>query len=105
MGDAFEPISEREKELAEEIQKLQYAMQTGIMYMVEKGSKTCQPKHMRTGINSALIFNGSVVRLLVEKGLITREEYAEAAVADLRAEVKRYESELSEIFKSNIKLG
>lgn len=75
------------------------------MYLVEKGSKICEPKHMRTGIDSALVFNGTVVKLLVEKGIITPEEFAEAAVEDLKAEVKRMEKELSEIFGSNITLG
>lgn len=98
-------LSDREKELAEEMEKLGHAMQTGIMYMIEKGSKIGDPKHLRTGINSALVFNGTVVKLLVKKGLITREEYAEAAVEDLRAEVKQYEKWLAEIFNVNIKLG
>jgi len=105
MSDAFEPISEREKELYEEMAALQHAMQTGIMYMIDRGSKTGEPKRLRVGVNSALVFNGTVVRLLVGKGLITREEYAEASVEDLRAEVKRYEKELSEIFGKTITLG
>ncbi|HEB27358.1 MAG TPA: hypothetical protein ENI05_06225 [Porticoccus sp.] len=91
-----EEISDREIELAEEMMALQHAMQTGIKALIEYGLVSEDPKHLRTGMSSALVFNGTVVRLLVEKGIITREEYAEAAVVDLKAEVKRYEKEISE---------
>ncbi len=89
-------ISDREKKLAEEMMALQHAMQSGIKMLMEYGLVSRDPKHLRVGLNSSLVFNGTVVRLLVEKGIITREEHAAAAVADLKAEVKRYEQEISE---------
>ncbi len=97
-------LSDREKELAEEMQALQHAMQSGIKMLMEYEIISTDPKHLRTGVNSALVFNATVVNLLVEKGIITREEYIEATVKDLRAEVKMYEKEISEHLGYNITL-
>lgn len=36
------------------------------------------PKHLRVGVNSAMVNDLAVAELLIEKGIFTREEYIEA---------------------------
>lgn len=54
------------------------------------------PKHLRVGVNSALVNDGALAKLLIDKGLITEAEYLAAITAGMNAEVERYEQHLSE---------
>jgi hypothetical protein len=63
------------------------------------------PKHLRTGVNSALLDSAAVAGLLISKGLITLDEY-EAALADgAEREQRSYEQRLSEIMGSEVQLA
>jgi hypothetical protein len=70
-----------------------HAMQTGVLAMMgrEPDGETA-PKHLRVGVNSAMCDNAALVGLLVEKGLITREEHALAICVEMEREVARYEA-------------
>lgn len=46
-------------------------------------------KHMRVGVNSALMTCGTHTRLLIEKGIITELEYVEAVADDAEREAER----------------
>jgi hypothetical protein len=46
-------------------------------------------KHLRTGINVVMADTGSLVRLLIRKGVITEEEYATSIVDGMQQEVLR----------------
>jgi len=81
-------------ELANEHQALQHAMQTGVMLDQERGSQCGTSKHLRVGLNTALVDHGSLVDLLVKKGIITDEEYAQAMRDGMQSEVDRYEARL-----------
>lgn len=61
-----------------------HAMQTGVMYQMEPGGNPDEttPKHLRVGVNSALISSGAIAKLLMDKGVFTMDEY-EAALADM----------------------
>lgn len=54
------------------------------------------PKHLRTGVNVAMTDLGSLARLLIAKGVISLDEYAEAVAVGMEAEKERYEQHLSE---------
>jgi hypothetical protein len=69
-----------------------HAMQTGVMAEQSLGSQDGTPKHLRTGINVALCDHGALIKLLVDKGLITDEEYAVAIRDMMKCEVERYET-------------
>lgn len=97
--------SKRELELAEEMAQLGHALQSGVKAEMDKRHEPTSPKHLRTGVNTALVYHGALVKLLVDKGIFTREEYGEAAVAAMREEVERYEKRLSELYGTNITLG
>lgn len=62
-------------------------------------------KHLRTGIDLAMCENGTMVRLLVKKGLITEQEYFEASLKTLSEEIMRAEDRLSVHFGKAIRLG
>lgn len=73
---------------------LLHAIQTGITFEMEKGSKDTTPKHLRVGVNSALCDQAALVRLLIKKGVFTKEEYEEEILLELEREVKRYEDRI-----------
>lgn len=51
-----------------------------------------EPKHLRVGINSAMIDCASVARLLMAKGIFTAEEYFEALRLEANHELATYEA-------------
>lgn len=72
-----------------------HAMQSGVLADHQGGSDDGNPKHLRVGVNSALVSVAATGRLLIDKGVITTDEY-EAAMADaMEAEVREYELRLS----------
>ena len=92
------------EELIKRYQQLVHAMQSGIASMMHYDPSATSPKHLRVGVNSALIDSGALAQLLIEKGIITREELMEKLVERLEDEVKRYEDELSQHTGASIKL-
>lgn len=72
-----------------------HGVQTGVMYEMNKldgsGGGT-SPKHLRTGINIRACEHSALAKLLIEKGLITEEEYLEAIRLAVNHEVARYEA-------------
>ena len=53
------------------------------------------PKHLRVGVNSAMVENAALARLMMKKGLFTQEEYIEALADVMEEEAKTYEQWLS----------
>jgi len=90
---------------------LLHAMQSGVA-MMEQLAATGQaraaelePKHLRVGVNSAMIETSSLGRLLVEKGVFTWDEYWASIIVTLEAEVASYEEKITGIVGRTIKLG
>lgn len=82
--------------LKAEWHQLAHAMQTGVGFDQSTGSDDGSPKHLRVGVNVALSDHGALVKLLIDKGLITEVEYMQAIVEGMRLEVQRYEKRMSE---------
>lgn len=101
----MEPKPLKSAMLAEEYMALAHAMQTGVKFDQESGSTDGTPKHLRVGVNSCMVNNDAVARLLMEKGVFTQEEYIQAVVDAMRREVERYEELLTERYGKPIKLG
>lgn len=78
------------QELAERYEKALHAMQTGVAFIMNYDTKETEPKHLRVGINASMCDHAGLVELLIEKGIITREEYMKAIVKSMEAEVERY---------------
>lgn len=68
-----------------------HAMQTGVAHEMSIGAEDTTPKHLRVGINSAMCNDAALTRLLVKKGIITEEEYAEEVRLEMCREVDRYQ--------------
>ena len=94
---------------------LRHAIQTGVKYEQEIGEDGSFYrlnthlanilKHIRTGLNCAMVEHAIITRLLLNKGLITEAEYVEVAREELTREIKKYEEMLSNHFGREIKLG
>lgn len=72
-----------------------HAVQSGVAMEMQDGSPDTQPKHLRVGVNSALVNDEAVARLLMEKGVFTRDEYDKAVADAAEREAGRYEERLS----------
>jgi hypothetical protein len=72
-----------------------HAMQTAVALDHERGSKDGTPKHLRVGVNSALCDLAALARLLIEKGVITWDEYQKAMTEEMEREVQRYRERLN----------
>lgn len=84
-----------------------HAMQSGVAMEMElrPGSAATSPKHLRVGVNTAMLEHSAVVRLLLDRGLFTLDQY-EAALADAaEAEARRYERRLSDLLGKSVTLG
>lgn len=68
-----------------------HGMQSGVGWEHEQGSRDKEPKHLRTGINSCFINAAAMFALLVDKGIITEEEFDEYLRLAANDEVTRYE--------------
>lgn len=73
-----------------------HAMQSGVAMMMNYESAETEPKHLRVGINSAMVNDAALVSLLVAKGIITMDEYAQAVTEEMNREAERYEQRVRE---------
>jgi hypothetical protein len=92
----------------DEYARLAHAMQSGVAYEMNYdhyNTGPTTPKHLRVGINAAMSDMGGLVRLLISKGVITEEEYAEAVTEKMREEVQAYEARLTERLGSKVTLA
>lgn len=81
--------------------KLMHAMQSGVAMRMQVDPKETDPKHLRVGVNSALISNGALTQLLIEKGLITPLEMQQKLNEFVQRDVESYEQKIG----PNVKLG
>ena len=61
-------------------------------------------KHMRVGVNSAMVDVSVMAKLLIDKGLFTEAEYVKGMADAMDREAKRYEARLSEMLSVEVKL-
>lgn len=81
-----------------------HGIQTGIALEIERGSNCASPKHLRVGVNSAMCEHAAIVRLLIAKGIITEEEYAEAITDEFNRELARVEKNINEQYGGDGKI-
>lgn len=82
-----------------------HAMQSGVAQKMVIDSHETDPKHLRTGVNSAMVSDKAIANLLINKGIITKAEYINELANCMEDEVKMYEKELSDHFGITITLG
>ncbi len=65
-----------------------HAMQTGVALEMQQHSQPTEPKHLRVGINVAMCDHAALVRLLIDKGVISDAEYMKALADEMEREVE-----------------
>lgn len=83
-------------ELKREYLELCHALQSGVAFKMTLDNSETRPKHLRVGVNSALVSNSALMRLLLKKKIITEIEYYQELNIVMEEEVKNYQSWLSE---------
>jgi 3-deoxy-D-manno-octulosonic-acid transferase len=101
-------VPESESEMGQQQDRQRYldamhAVQTGVDYEQQRHPDT--PKHLRVGINSALITASAIARLLIDKGVFTEEEYWAKLVVVAEEEKTEYEKRLSERYGIKVDLA
>jgi hypothetical protein len=91
-----------------------HAMQSGVAATMglaaRNGEDPClgegdtSPKHLRVGVNAAMCNHSALVELLIKNGIITLDEYSEAATVVMKREVEDYERRLSEATGAKVTL-
>jgi hypothetical protein len=85
--------------------KAAHAMQSGVAAKMALDPGETTPKHLRTGVNSAMAEHAGLAKLLIAKGIITEAEYFEAMASAMEDEAKLYEDELSRRTGSKVTLA
>lgn len=95
-------IAEKRKKYVE----LCHAMQTGVAYEmnVDADVSAITPKHLRVGVNSALVNSEALAKILLAKGIMTEDEYWDALIAAMQDEVIRYTKRLEEKYGIKVTL-
>ncbi len=88
----------------ERYQRHMHGMQAGVAIDVADGEKNIEPKHLRVGVNSAMVESSALAQLLISKGVITQVEYLEALANGAEAEHRSYEKTISERKNARISL-
>jgi len=83
-----------------------HAMQSGVAQVMNfpGGGLATEPKHLRVGVNSALVDQQAVAQLLIDKGVFTEEEYLEYVRLAMNDEVNRYQEQVSEMMGNKVTL-
>lgn len=88
-----------------EYMALCHAMQSGVAMEMNIRTQPTEPKHLRVGINTSMSDHGALVKLLVDKGLITNLEYFASMCTLMRHEVALYEERLSQHYGRKVTLA
>lgn len=96
--DQYSPIpNPRQMEL---LQQLPHRVQSAIAFLQSHAEKTgesypsLEPKHLRVGVNSAMIEASALGKLLMRKKLITADEYFNSIIEMWEQEVESYQGDI-----------
>jgi hypothetical protein len=81
-----------------------HAMQSGVAMEENYDPGPTSPKHLRVGVNSAMVEHGALIGLLMVKGVITAEEYYEALADRMEAERDAFAERISRRTGGNVRL-
>lgn len=81
-----------------------HAMQSGVASRMVFDPAETTPKHLRVGVNSAMSDHSALVYLLIQKGVITEQEYFSAIADAMEREKSAYETTLSDHFGTAVTL-
>ena len=93
------------KEAVERYTAAAHAMQSGVAAEMQIDPANVSPKHLRVGVNSSLVNSSALGELLINKGVITEDEYLEAMATGMEREQAAYEQRLSDHHGTKITLA
>lgn len=73
-----------------------HAMQSGVAQRMHQDSGETAPKHLRVGVNSAMVQSSVLAQLLMDKGIITEQEWFSALADAMERERDSYAKLISE---------
>lgn len=81
-------------------------VQTGVATLQQHGlSNETEPKHLRVGVNSALLDSAAIAELLMSKGIFTLDELYVVLARKTREEADKYEARCKQLIDPRIVLG
>ena len=83
------------RSLQERYLKAAHAMQSGVAYSMGHTVETT-PKHLRVGVNSAMVETSTLARLLIANGVFTEQEHLEMLCVVMEEEVASYQKKINE---------
>lgn len=87
----------------ERYQAALHAMQTGVAAMMP--SLETEPKHLRVGVNSSMVETSALAMLMVQKGIITYDEWAKALADAMEREADLYRQRLRTRLGPNVDIA
>ncbi|RWE95732.1 hypothetical protein [Mesorhizobium sp.] len=81
-----------------------HAMQSGVAMEMNHNPAPTAPKHLRVGINAAMVDHSALATLLIAKGVFTQDEYVAALAEAMEREKGRYEAHLSALLGTKVTL-
>lgn len=85
-----------------------HGMQAGVgMKMHKDGGHVdgeTSPKHLRVGVNSAMVDHAALLEVLIEKGIVTHGQIQRARIKWAKKEKESYEEYLSKIYGAKVNL-
>lgn len=92
MPDSETPVSSRWTDLGLSYQEAMHGVQSAVaMEMLRGTSRDTEPKHLRVGINASMVEFGALTNLLINKGIVTEEEFFEELRLAANNELHLYE--------------
>ncbi len=85
--------------------KAAHAVQSGVAMEMNRNPGQSSPKHLRTGLDTTKAEHSGLVKLLIDKGVITEPEYYKAMADAMETEKARYEAHLTEMLGTKVTLG
>lgn len=73
-----------------------HAMQTGVKAVAHYEPSETSPASLRVGVNAAHVSMAALTALLIDKGIVTMDEYAAANADHMETEAEAYRQRLTQ---------
>jgi len=89
-------MNDKIKDLGLPYEVAMHGVQTAIANEIERGNTFATPKHLRVGVDGSKADMFGLVCLLIDKGIITEDEYVEYMRLGANTELANWEEKYSE---------
>lgn len=88
-------LNPEEKKLFDEYTDLSHAMQSGVAFLQNYEAAQTSPKHLRVGVNCAMVEHSALCELLIDKGVMTPTEMFTYMIRKMHAEIDSYRANMA----------